>query len=414
MKRRVSICLLLLLVLSLALAPLPGPGAPPSAQAQAQAPWLGEYFANETLSGEPVLRREDPQINFDWGFGSPAPQVPVDHFSVRWTSNQSFAAGTYRFTVETDDGARLWIGDDLVIDQWQVQAPTVYTADRAMSAGQHVLRLEYFERTERAVIRLSWAPLDAAPTPGPWRAEYFANRNLAGDPVVVRNEARIDHNWGLGSPDPRVPADSFSARWTATLQLAGGRYRFTTETDDGVRLFINSVLVIDRWHDQIRTAYSVERDLAGGPHTIRMEYYEHTGQAFARLTWERLDEPAVLTGGGNIVTCTLPPARTSWTKVYRLQGGQWVDVNPQGWGPVSESGFLKIDGLIVDTERYGEQGHPYRVELHVDGSLACAVGDTARGQPEFRVQPGQDNQTPWGCPAPETPAQCPVAGFGND
>ncbi|NPV09775.1 MAG: hypothetical protein HPY83_17675 [Anaerolineae bacterium] len=375
--------------------------------------WRGEYFANRDLAGTPALVRDDAQINFDFGLGSPAPQIPADFFSVRWTSTQTFDAAVYRFTVQTDDGARLWIDDQLVIDAWREQAVTVYTADRFMTAGQHSMRLEYFEATGGAVIRLSWQRLEPAPAPtGPWRAEYFANRDLAGPPAVVRDEAQVNHDWGLGSPDPRIPADNFSARWTASLQLAAGRYRFTTETDDGVRLFVNNVLVIDQWRDQARTAHSAEVDLAGGLHAVRMEYFEHLGAAFARLTWERLDEER-LPGGGNIITCTTPPGRTSWIKVYRFCLDHWIDVNPHGWGPISESGFLKIDGMPVDVDRYGQQGHPYWVELYVDGSLVCSVGNTDRGEPMFRVQPGMDNQTPWGCPAPTSPAQCPVPGFSG-
>ncbi|MGI6209385.1 MAG: PA14 domain-containing protein [Anaerolineae bacterium] len=373
--------------------------------------WRGEYFPNRDLAGAPVLVRDDAQINFDFGFGSPGPQVPADNFSVRWTSTQTFSAGLHRFTVQTDDGARLWIDDQLVIDQWRIQAPTTYVVDRFMTAGQHNLRLEYFEATERAVIQLSWELLQAgAPPVGPWRAEYFANRDLAGTPTVARDEAEINHDFGLGSPDPRIPADDFSARWMASIQLMAGTYRFTAETDDGVRLYIDNVLVIDQWREQARTAHSVDVVLAGGTHSIRMEYFDHLGFAFARLSWERIDEE-VLPGGGNIVTCTTPPGRVSWIKVYRLRNGQWMDINPHGWGPVSESGFLKIDGMPVDVDRYGLQGHPYRVELYVDGSLVCATGDTAQGQPMFRVQPGMDNQTPWGCPAPTSPAQCPVPGF---
>lgn len=227
---------------------------------------------------------------------------------------------------------------------------------------------------------------------------------------MARDEAEINHDFGLGSPDPRIPADDFSARWMASIQLMAGTYRFTAETDDGVRLYIDNVLVIDQWREQARTAHSVDVVLAGGTHSIRMEYFDHLGFAFARLSWERIDEE-VLPGGGNIVTCTTPPGRVSWIKVYRLRNGQWMDINPHGWGPVSESGFLKIDGMPVDVDRYGLQGHPYRVELYVDGSLVCATGDTAQGQPMFRVQPGMDNQTPWGCPAPTSPAQCPVPGF---
>ena len=54
--------------------------------------WQGEYFANPDLAGGPVMVRSDPQISFDWGGGSPAPNIPPDYFSVRWTRNVDFTA----------------------------------------------------------------------------------------------------------------------------------------------------------------------------------------------------------------------------------------------------------------------------------------------------------------------------------
>ena len=61
-------------------------------------PFTGEYYDNTTFSGAPVLTRQDPNINFVWGEGSPEPAVPADHFAVRWTKTQWFGAGRYTFT----------------------------------------------------------------------------------------------------------------------------------------------------------------------------------------------------------------------------------------------------------------------------------------------------------------------------
>jgi len=70
-------------------------------------------------------------------------------------------------------------------------------------------------------------------------------------------------------------------------------------------------------------------------------------------------------------------------------------VNPRGWSALSADGTIKIDGLPVDYARYGDRGHPYRVEQWVNGTLVQAVGDTSRGQAEFRIRPNRDNTTPW-------------------
>jgi len=67
-----------------------------------------------------------------------------------------FDAGTYRFTVSADDGVRLWLDDRLLIDQWQHPQVATYSADIALSAGYHRVRLEYYEGEGSAGVRLSW------------------------------------------------------------------------------------------------------------------------------------------------------------------------------------------------------------------------------------------------------------------
>jgi hypothetical protein len=361
-------------------------------------PWRGEYFANPSLSGSPAMVRADTAISFDWGGGSPAPQIPPDNFSVRWTRSVTFDAGRYRFTTTTDDGVRLYVDDQLIIDQWHNQAPTAYSAERDLGAGQHLLRMDYYEATGNALARLAWARVNPAPPPSsPWRGEYFTNPWLSGTPALVRNDAAIDFNWGLGSPAPQIPPDNFSIRWTRTSAYSGGRYRFKTTTDDGVRLYVDGRLVINRWYDMAPTTFTVLLDLGAGKHTVRMEYYEHLGNAVAKLSVEKVgakeDKPADV---GNIVTCASPG--NSWVRVYRLEGANWVDTNPKGYGPIGSSGRMKLDGFSVDVKRYGGAGQPYRVEVWTNGVRVRSTGDTAAGEAPFRVRAWADNYTPWGCP----------------
>ncbi|MCB0122511.1 MAG: hypothetical protein KDE58_09725, partial [Caldilineaceae bacterium] len=88
------------------------------------------------------------------------------------------------------------------------------------------------------------APLSAQES---WQASYWNNATLTGEPTVTRQELRIDYNWGLSSPDPRIADDTFSARWTRTEQLAEGTYRFTATVDDGIRLWLNGVRILEDW-----------------------------------------------------------------------------------------------------------------------------------------------------------------------
>jgi hypothetical protein len=249
--------------------------------------WRGEYFDNPNLSGQPKLVRDDPDVRFVWGAFSPATGIPIDNFSARWTRSLSFNAGTYRFSVVSDDGVRVWLDGELIVDQWRDSAALTHTADRVLSAGAHDLRIEYYDHTGAARIELSWQQLDNYPD---WRAEYFTNANLSGAPQIVRNDTTIDFTWGRGAADSHLPVDEFSARWSRTLYFEGGAYRFRALVDDGVRLYVDSVLVIDQWRDGSLRDTSVDLNLAAGNHGLRVEYYERTGDALIRLSWEKLGD----------------------------------------------------------------------------------------------------------------------------
>jgi surface antigen len=246
---------------------------PPAYQAQ--------YFNNRTLSGTPVLTRSEPAIQNDWGMGSPDTSVNVDNFSARWTKTTDFAAGSYRVTATGDDGLRLYVDSQLLIDKWIDQAATTYTADVALSAGSHTIVYEYYEAGGGAVAKLSYAP-----APGPaaiYQAQYFNNQSLSGTPVLTRNESAIANDWGGDSADPSVNSDHFSARWTTTTHFDAGSYTFVVVADDGVRLFVDGQLVIDEWIDQPASEYKTTLALAAGDHAVKMEYYENSGGAVAAL-----------------------------------------------------------------------------------------------------------------------------------
>lgn len=237
--------------------------------------WQGEYFNNQTLSGSPVLVRNDGSINFDWGAGSPGAAVPADYFSVRWTRSINFAAGTWRFTTTTDDGVRLWVDGTLVIDRWSPQPPTSYSVDVVIPAGTHSIKMEYFEATGGAQAKLAYVPVSGGPPGGAWQGQYFSNVSLSGAPTVVRNDGAINFNWGEGVPVAGLPADNFSVRWDSTQNIAAtGDYVITATSDDGVRVWIDGALVIDGWYNHPPTTFTTTRNLSAGSHNFRVEYYD--------------------------------------------------------------------------------------------------------------------------------------------
>jgi hypothetical protein len=121
-----------------------------------------------------------------------------------------------------------------------------------------------------------------------WRGEYFGSSDLQGMPLAIRNDTDINFNWGSSSPDPLVPADNFSARWTRTLDVQSGVYRFSIRGDDGLRVFVDDNLIIDEWHAAVAfpPTYTADVNLTAGPHVIRVEYYEATLDAYVVFKYE--------------------------------------------------------------------------------------------------------------------------------
>ena len=259
--------------------------------------WKGEYFNNRDLSGNPALVRDDANISFNWGSGSPGAGISNDNFSVRWTRNASFAPGRYTFSTTTDDGVRLWVGNQLVIDRWYNQNGTTHTVDVNLGGGVTPVKMEYFENGGGALAYLSWSPAPGTVTIHNWRGEYFANPHLAGSPVAVRDDATVDFNWSDGSPMLGMDRDNFSVRWTRNVNFPAGRYRFTVTSDDGARLWVNNQMLIDQWHPQTVRSHSAEITLTGGPVPVRMEYFENTGYAEAHLSWTKLSGGDTGSGG---------------------------------------------------------------------------------------------------------------------
>ena len=242
--------------------------------------WRGEYFDNPTLSGTPVVVRNDGDVKFNWGRNSPDPRVPVDNFSARWTRTLGFEGRLYRFSLQADDGVRLWVDDNLLIDQWHAATPQVYTSDVSLSAGLHTVRIEYYEGVLDAYVFLKIEPVENF---AGWKGEYFDNPFVSGPPKVIRDDAAIAFDWGTNPPATGLPAQRWSARWTRTANLVDGMYRFTLRADDGVRLLIDDTLIIDEWHIANGQVYVRDVNLLAGAHKLVVEYYQETGIVFIKV-----------------------------------------------------------------------------------------------------------------------------------
>lgn len=140
-------------------APTPAPAQPapaPLAGYNGVGPWTAQYYANSSLDGAPVVTRQDNMIAFYWQQASPGAGIPTD-FSVRWTGQFQFTGQEYRFMTIADDGIRVWINDQLIINRWQGQAATLVYRDYAPRYGTHTVRVEYFDAAADATAIVNWA-----------------------------------------------------------------------------------------------------------------------------------------------------------------------------------------------------------------------------------------------------------------
>lgn len=268
--------------------------------------WTGQYYSNRDLSGNPTVIIAENSPTHDWGSGAPFSNMPADNFSARWTSLQTLNAGTYRITVRADDGVRVFVNGQQYINEWHGATGATYTANVSLPFGQHNFMVEYYENTGRAFLDFSIQlqgsaipptvppPVNPPPvTGGAWLATYFNNRNLSGSPSAIISEASPSHNWGSGSPISSVFADNFSVRWTSAQTLTAGTYRVTVRADDGVRVLVNGITVINEWHDAAARTYTGDITLQSGTHSFVVEFYEATGLAFLEFS------VAPVTGGGS-------------------------------------------------------------------------------------------------------------------
>ena len=125
-----------------------------------EALWTARYWDNLDQSGEPAVVRTENVIDHDWGAGSPAPAISPDRFSARWTASVPFAQGVYRFTAVSDDGIRVWLDGEPIVDNWTLRSAATDVTTRSLAAATYEIVVEYFENTGDARAYFSWQQID--------------------------------------------------------------------------------------------------------------------------------------------------------------------------------------------------------------------------------------------------------------
>jgi hypothetical protein len=199
-----------------------------------------EYFQGTALSGGPFLTQVEPEINHSWGDpGGPTANV-TDNFSARWTADLEIAIpDTYTFITTSDDGVRLWLNDELIVENWTAHGTADnYSLPLVLDAGIYALRMDYYEATGGAVAQLSWQTpsvarqiIPAGPLQPPVRAKAI---NPQDKDVNVPQDVTLMWSAGQNAVTHEVyfgeDADAVAAATTADAGLYKGSQALESNT----------------------------------------------------------------------------------------------------------------------------------------------------------------------------------------
>lgn len=268
-------------------------------------------FPNIPAGQKPSVERVDKEINF----ASTQEAFPgtklVDNFCVNWTGVIRIPMdGNYTFYLESDDGSRLFIDGKQVVDNGGTHEMTEMSGRVELKAGDHELKVEFFEAEVDAGCILSWETAgkkkEVVPTtvlfhkaaggePG-LLAEYYRTEEGAEDfPDFPASKTpdlkRVDKSINFESTQDNWPGttfkDFFFIRWTGLIRVpADGKYTLFLDSDDGSRLFIDGKQVVDNGGAHAMEEVSGNAQLTAGDHALKVEYFEKDIDAGCRLSWK--------------------------------------------------------------------------------------------------------------------------------
>jgi hypothetical protein len=262
---------------------------------------------------KPLFARAEATADIPFSPGAPEGLSLEDNFYIRWTGKIRIEReALYTFGVQSDDGARLFIDGKLVVDNSGAHLVKEELGRIQLKRGDHALRIEYFDATRDAILKVSWGAegqgRQALATavlfyekevagenkmvPGLW-AEYFDFRDGAFPqppperlPLLRRVQPLLNFGPSKEVFDGTEFQGHFFARWTGFIKVpADGIYTFFTQSDDGSRMFIDGRLVVNNngLHPWQEAAGSVH--LKSGLYPIVVEYFDITGECGLRVLW---------------------------------------------------------------------------------------------------------------------------------
>ncbi|MBS1566738.1 MAG: T9SS type A sorting domain-containing protein, partial [Bacteroidetes bacterium] len=267
----------------------------------------GDYYNSMDLSGNIIASQTDATVNFNWT-AAPVSGLSASYFSVRW-SGQVLPkyTETYTFYTQSDDGIRVWVNGQKLIDNWTLHGTVENSGTISLTAGtKYDIIVEYFQQTGGAVASLWWSspstgkaiipasqlfPASGGTTTPPatgtgLKGDYYNTMDLTGSIIASQTDATVNFNW-TAAPVSGLGLTYFSVRWSGqVLPLYSETYTFYTQSDDGIRVWVNGQKLIDNWtpHGTVENSGTISL-IAGTKYDIVVEYFQANGGAVASLWW---------------------------------------------------------------------------------------------------------------------------------
>ncbi len=188
--------------------------------------WHGEYYNGMDLAGMPALFRDDANLNFNWGGNSPGLGIAQGiNWSARWRITQNTpTTGYYTVSATADDGVRVWVDNNLLINQWKDQPPTTYLAVAYLTAGMHDWRVEYYQHLGGSMIAVTITP---GGNPGPVPPPPGPQPGPQPFDLAIDTRSAYFQKGGTGNGwQPVANGYGGTAFWTMNNSYAQSRYNW--------------------------------------------------------------------------------------------------------------------------------------------------------------------------------------------
>jgi lysozyme len=289
-------------------------------KSQVDREWRVAYFNSRDLSGVAVFDQPlgyDSKFSRTWGAGSPGGNL-VDNFTARFTTQRNLSAGLYKFQVNADDGVRVRVGDQLLLDYWKSPI-TKHTRFFYLPGGETPISVEYREDGGDAYIDFNIVPvsqIDENPDSSKdWVTNIYTWNGQGKPPIDFYTDSNKIGRINLGSNQrgdgwkgvsfdvrtdalrgeiDRLPDDTFAFVSYTQADFTGERYKFTVKADDGFRLFAKNINN-NQWfyitpENEWKEAYGykeIRYTLPQGRYDLHYAFFEIGGDANFDLSWSR-------------------------------------------------------------------------------------------------------------------------------